>query len=475
MRLSVVVPVFNQEKDVVAFVESVENKLKTYTKNYDIIITTNQEFDYVESLHNKLPKNVHLVAVKLTDDYQQVVMAGVDRAEGDATIIMTPEYDVDLMDDMIHDWKNGRQIVCLRRKHSKFGHFITKIRLRIYNLFLFLFGDIFSIGILKDAQLLDKEIVDKMKAEQDMAHRFRTMYAPLDYNTSVHDIEHPIEKFETKGTPQIDFWLGAIGAFITFIAFITCIALGISLAAPIWVWTLFVVFFIIFEFLFVALLVNATARVKIGILHNVDGDGKIYNLAQEYFPEVKHRVNKTVQHKESATTLGGVSEEVISTTSENVIDSTTSSQTVDKLKVTKKKSTKSTVSADKDSSKTTKSKNSTAKSKNSTTKSTKETSVSDNEITVESDKLKVNKSKKSTTKKDESTVATTKSTKGKSNTTNTKKTKSVKDESVVNKPKKQSKTKTTDESTKEIAGDDTTISNPKTTSKKRSATRISKS
>ena len=283
MRISVVVPVFNQEKDVIAFIESIEAKLKSYTERYDIIVTTNQDFDYVEKLHQRLPEYVDLVALKLTDDYQQVVMAGVDRAEGDATIIMTPEYEVDLIDTMIEDWKNGKQIVCLRRKHSKFGKFITRMRLRIYNLFLFLFGDIFSIGILKDAQLLDKEIVDKMRGEQDMAHRFRTMYAPLDYNTSVHDIDHPIEKFETKGTPQFDFWLGAIGALITLIAFITCIILSIALTAPIWVWTLFVIFWLIFEFLFIALLVNATARVKIGILHNVDANGKIYNVVQEYY------------------------------------------------------------------------------------------------------------------------------------------------------------------------------------------------
>ena len=130
MRLSVVVPVFNQEDDVVAFVQSIENKIKSYTSDYNIIVSTNQDFDYVEQLHQNLG-NINLVAVKVTDDYQQVVMAGVDRADGDATIIMTPDYDVDLIDTMLEDWANGKQIVCLRRKHGKFGRFITKLRLRI--------------------------------------------------------------------------------------------------------------------------------------------------------------------------------------------------------------------------------------------------------------------------------------------------------------------------------------------------------
>ena len=287
MRLSVVIPVFSVEKDIVSFVEAVEKKVREHTKDYNIIVSTNQEFEYVEKWHERLPKSVDLVAVKLTDDYQQVVMAGVDKADGDATIIITNDYDISLIDTMIEDWKNGRKVVCLRRKHTKFGKIITKIRLKIYNLFLFLFGDIFSIGILKDCQLLDKEIVDKMKGEQDMAHRLRTMYAPLDYNTSVHDISHPIEKFETKGTPQFDFWVGAVGSVIILLAFITCIILGIALSAPIWLWTLFIIFWFIFEFLFLALLVNATAKVKIGILHNVDEFGKIYNLEVTAIPTNK--------------------------------------------------------------------------------------------------------------------------------------------------------------------------------------------
>lgn len=295
MKLSVVVPIFNQEKDIVSFVDSLKKKIVQHTNDYDIILTTNQNFDYVEKLRSRL-NDYYLVAVKETDDYQQVVMAGVDKVDGDATIIMSPTYDVNIIDKLIEDWQSGKQVVCLRRKHNKFGKFIAKLRLRIYNLFLFLFGDIFSIGILKDAQLLDKEIVDKMKEEQDMAHRFRTMYAPLDYNSSVHEIEHPIEKFETRGTPHFDFWLGAVGAFITFMAVITCIALAIELAVPIWVWTLFIIFGMLFEFIFVALLVNATARVKIGILHNVDENGRIYNLSQEYYP-----VKPIVEEKSKAT------------------------------------------------------------------------------------------------------------------------------------------------------------------------------
>ena len=334
MRLSVVIPVFSVEKDIISFVEAVEKKVREHTKDYNIIVSTNQEFEYVEKWHERLPKSVDLVAVKLTDDYQQVVMAGVDKADGDATIIITNEYDISLIDTMIEDWKNGRKVVCLRRKHTKFGKIITKIRLKIYNLFLFLFGDIFSIGILKDCQLLDKEIVDKMKGEQDMAHRLRTMYAPLDYNTSVHDISHPIEKFETKGTPQFDFWVGAVGSVIILLAFITCIILGIALSAPIWLWTLFIIFWFIFEFLFLALLVNATAKVKIGILHNVDEFGKIYNLVQEYHATAITKRQKVVLATADNTTNAVVNDDNIA--NKNVVETKSKSTKIKKTNVDKK-------------------------------------------------------------------------------------------------------------------------------------------
>ncbi len=287
MKLSVVVPLFNHAENIYSFVDEVDARAQNLSDEHEIIVTTNQEFEFVEKLHDRLKDKAHIIAVRESDDYQQVVMAGVDRASGDATIIMTPEYDTTLMDDMVNEWRAGKEVVCLRRKHGKFGQFITKLRLKIYNLFLFMFGDIFSIGILKDAQLLDKKIVDKMKAEQDLAHRIRTMYAPLDCNTAVFNIEHSIEKFETKGTPKFDFWLGAVGAVVTLLAMITAFALAGALHAPIWFWTIVIIFGLIFEFVFLALLVNATARVKIGILHNVDEQGRIYNAVQEYHKEIK--------------------------------------------------------------------------------------------------------------------------------------------------------------------------------------------
>lgn len=286
MKLSIVVPVFTQGDDICTFVDSVDERARKIAEEHEIIVTTNQCFEFVEKLHARISKKAHIIAVRETDDYQQVVMAGVDRSEGDATIIMTPDYSPELMDDMVRDWRAGKDVVCLRRKHGKVGQFFTKLRLKIYNFFLFMFGDIFSIGILKDAQLLDKKIVDKMKAEQDLAHRLRTMYAPLDCNTAVYDIKHPIERFETKGTPKFDFWLGASGAIVTLLALVTAFALAGAMAAPIWFWTIAVIFGLMFEFVFIALLVNATARVKIGILHNVDERGRIYNAAQEFFVDV---------------------------------------------------------------------------------------------------------------------------------------------------------------------------------------------
>lgn len=301
MKISAVVPLLKEDKDIVAFVDKLKSKLSQHSSEFEIILSTNLSFEFVEKLRQRIDDSF-IVAVKDTNDIQQVVMAGVDKVSGDCAIIITPSYDLNIIDFLIEDWKNGKKIVCLRRKHSKFGTFFTKLRLKIYNIFLFLFGDIFSIGILKDAQLLDKELVDKMKEEQDMAHRFRTMYAPLDFNSSVHDIPHPVGKFESKGLPSLDFWLGTIGAVVTMLAFISCIILAISLEAPIWAWMLFFMFWLIFEFIFLSLLVNATARVKIGILHNVDANGCIYNLVQEYSPLEKRikKVAKTQTKKKTS-------------------------------------------------------------------------------------------------------------------------------------------------------------------------------
>ena len=447
MKISAVVPLLNDDKDIVSFVEKLKEKLGQHSQDFEIILSTNLSFEFVEKLRQRMD-DVTIVALKESDDNQQIVMAGIDKVQGDCAIIITPDYDVNIVDSLINDWQNGKKIVCLRRKHGKVGTFFAKLRLKFYNMFLFLFGDIFSIGILKDAQLLDRELVEKMKGEQDMAHRFRTMYAPLDYNSSVHDIEHSVEKFESKGLPKLDFWLGFAGSIITMLAFISCVILAISLEAPIWAWMLFFIFWVLFEFIFISLLVNATARVKIGILHNVDENGCIYNLVQEYFP-----VEKVVKTEKSTTRKKRILNDEEAPVEKQVAKKKTTKADVERKSTAKSKTTtekniekKSVATKSGETKKQTKpaTKTSNAKLQSKQPKQTKNETIVDD---IEKLPVKKATTKKSTTKKlkneNKEVSKTTSETKPKKTSVRTSSTNTKTTSKTTASKEKESKAKTT--------------------------------
>ncbi|WP_208476383.1 glycosyltransferase family 2 protein, partial [Escherichia coli] len=140
MKISLVVPVFNEEEAIPIFYKTVREfeELKPY--EVEIVFINDGSKDATESIINALAVSDPLVVpLSFTRNFgkEPALFAGLDHATGDAVI----PIDVDLQDpievipQLIEKWKNGADMVLAKRTdRSTDGHLKRKSAEMFYKL-----------------------------------------------------------------------------------------------------------------------------------------------------------------------------------------------------------------------------------------------------------------------------------------------------------------------------------------------------
>ena len=310
MDLSIVIPIRDNNTDIVDYVVSVQNVAAQIVKTYEVVLTMSFfEEQFAEFLKANLPSNCRVVVVEDGSDCQQTLMAGYKQTSGDAVMQISKDYNPELIQKYYDYWKAGDEVVCGERKLSKFRAFMAKVGLGIYNFMLKIFGEVYSIGILKDIELLDREVVDIMVGNQAYAHRIRTMYAPVEYNARIVEIDEPVREKVAPVAITPGLKMGALSLVLVGLLFIAgLIVLPIIHAGPL-AWVFLIIGFIFLGFIALTICVNAVARSKIGGLHKAYNDGNIFRLSENQIEilakkqtEVKGKKEKGKDKKEKKTT-----------------------------------------------------------------------------------------------------------------------------------------------------------------------------
>lgn len=173
--LSIVVPVFNEEKSVEVFFEAISEELKNSTFKVELIfINDGSEDDTWETLLRLRHPKIDLRLINLSRNFgkESATTAGLRHAIGDAVIIM----DVDLQDppscihSMVDYWRIGFDVVNMERQDRSSDGVLKKYSALLYYRFLRLIADHpiqVDVGdfrlISKKALLAILELTDRSK------------------------------------------------------------------------------------------------------------------------------------------------------------------------------------------------------------------------------------------------------------------------------------------------------------------------
>lgn len=167
-KISIVIPVYNEEKVIPELVKRVKNYIKS-NKNYEfeIVFVENGSGDRSYDLLKKHTKNLKFFKLlQLSKNFgaDGGIVAGIHYATGDACVIMMADLQepVELINDFIEKWERGYEIVygiVKKRTASSIRNLSSKLFYKFINL---LTNNMFPENA-SDFRLIDKKVYETIK------------------------------------------------------------------------------------------------------------------------------------------------------------------------------------------------------------------------------------------------------------------------------------------------------------------------
>ena len=178
--LSLVIPLYNEEENVVLLTERIHQSLHGYT--YQIIYVDDHSRDATKSVVNNMqdPK-VHLIALKKNYGQSLALAAGIDYAEGEYIITMDGDLQNDPADipKMLDDVVSGEYDVVTGIRQKRKDSLVKKIPSKIAN---FLVRSVSKLDIKDNGcalKVFTRDIAKELNLYGEM-HRFITLLAHLE-------------------------------------------------------------------------------------------------------------------------------------------------------------------------------------------------------------------------------------------------------------------------------------------------------
>ncbi len=164
-RVSVVIPVFNEESNVLALHGQLGHEFEGLPFDFEIIFvddgSTDGSASAVAALHRR-DSRVKLVSLSRNFGHQSALTAGMDHATGDAVIMMDADlqHPPSLIAELLRFWTEGYEVVYTVRERTKEA---GPLKRASASLFYKLFRMLSSVDLpanAADFRLLDRKVLD---------------------------------------------------------------------------------------------------------------------------------------------------------------------------------------------------------------------------------------------------------------------------------------------------------------------------
>lgn len=166
-KVSVVIPAFNEQANVRALVERLNQVLSRY-RDYEVIFvddgSTDNTLEIIQMLSEQ-NERIKYLSFSRNFGHQMALKAGLDHVTGDCVISMDADlqHPPELIDQMIQKWKEGYDIVYTVRNDTPSIPFLKKATANVFYKFINSISNIKLDKGVADFRLMDKSVVDVFK------------------------------------------------------------------------------------------------------------------------------------------------------------------------------------------------------------------------------------------------------------------------------------------------------------------------
>ena len=218
--LSVILPVYNEEKQIEKTVNEIKSIISGLNEGFEIIVvddgSTDNTWDVLKDLAGKNPE-VSVYRFSRNFGKEAAIMAGLSNAEGDACITMDADlqHPPELIPEMVRLWKEGFEVVEAvkrdRGRETSLKRFSASL---FYKILYRLSG--FNLQNASDYKLLDRKVVGEIIRMPERETFFRGLTAWVGYKRTELYFNVPERKTGKSGWSKLKLFRLAITAFTSF-------------------------------------------------------------------------------------------------------------------------------------------------------------------------------------------------------------------------------------------------------------------
>ena len=207
-KISVLIPCFNEEENVVPISQAIIEQFEKYLPQYDyeIIFIDNDSQDSTRAkLAGLCANNKKIKAIFNAKNFGQFnsPFYGILQTTGDCTISMCCDFQdpVDLIPRMVHEWEQGYKIVCPIKTTSKENP-VMRFPRSIYYKLIKKMSDVEQIEHFTGTGLYDRDFVEVLRNLKDPTPFLRGIVAELGFKRK----EIPYEQQKRRAGKSSNNW-----------------------------------------------------------------------------------------------------------------------------------------------------------------------------------------------------------------------------------------------------------------------------
>ena len=207
-KISILVPCYNEEENVVPISEAIEDELKKSCSQYDyeICFIDNCSTDNTRPLLREIcKKNKKIKAIFNARNFGQFNSPyyGITQMTGDCVIVVCCDFQdpIEMIPQIVAEWEKGAKIVSCIKTTSKENKFVRFLRTCYYKMIRKM-SDVDQIEHFTGFGLYDKDFVDVLRNLHDPTPFLRGIVAELGFKR----VEIPYQQAKRKAGKTHNNW-----------------------------------------------------------------------------------------------------------------------------------------------------------------------------------------------------------------------------------------------------------------------------
>jgi len=211
-EISIITPVFNEEENIIPFLEKITSVMKKINKSYELIFVLDPSRDNTETvILNEIKKNNNIKLIVNSRRFGQPasMLAGLENSKGEIVVFI----DVDLQDppeliiEMYSFINKGYDVILAKRTKKIKENFIRK---NIANFGYYLISNLSETHIPKNVgefRMISKKVVKEIIKMGDIEFFLRGLVSYVGFKQKIIEFERPERKI---GTTKYNEYTGSI-------------------------------------------------------------------------------------------------------------------------------------------------------------------------------------------------------------------------------------------------------------------------